>query len=225
MRDSPLHLRTWFVSVVTLALAAGFLSTAWQLNELAGKAAADYYSKLSELSLQLAVIVVIGGVLKGLADWRDRERESFQASAQQRLEFARRTREMHVTIELARDLLRAHKSPKTYSEQLRRLQRLRFEVEDLQADLAAACDLFDDADDIVAGVEGIASFLRKGAEEYEWAHAFVASDWPATPFEQTVKQRKMSWVASLMAGDGDYATYLKDLTRSKGAIRAQVYGL
>lgn len=225
MRDSPLHLRTWFVCVVTIGLVFAFLFTAWQLNELAGRSHAEYFAKLGELSLQLAVIVVVGGVLKGMADWRDRQRESLQARVQQRLEFARRTRDMHVTIELARDLLRAHKSPKTYSEQLQRLLKLRFEVEDLEADLAAARDLFDDADGILAGTEGVANFLRKGAEEYERAHAFVASEWPATPFEEIVQQRRMSWLASLLAGDGDYAVYLQDLTRSKGAIRKQVYGV
>lgn len=155
MTDSPLHLRLWFVSLVTLFLAALFLFAGWILYSRTGKSSTDFYQKLSELSLQLAVIVVIGGAVKAIADWREREKEAIAEQSKQRQEFARRAREMHVSIELAGELLRAHQSPKTYSEQLQNLIRLRFEVQDLQADLTARITNF------VAEADRKASTLQK----------------------------------------------------------------
>ena len=89
----PLHLRLCFVSLVTLFLVALFLFAGWILYSLAGKPSTDFYQKLSELSLQLAVIVVIGGAVKAIADSREREKEAIEEQSKQREESAQPPRD------------------------------------------------------------------------------------------------------------------------------------
>lgn len=235
MADVPPHLRPWFFAFVTLFLSSALVGAAWRLYSFAGKSNADFLQKTAELSLQLAVIVVIGGAVKAIADWRSAERdriaeqaaerrELISEQAAQRREFARRTREMHVTIELARDLLRAHRSPRTYAKQLQNLLRLRFQVEDLREDFSRAGDLFQARAEILSGLDGVLDFLQGGREEYERAHQFVGENWPKTTFEDTIAEHKMEWVRTFIAGEGPYEEYLKSLGKSKGRMRSEVYG-
>ena len=88
------------------------------------------------------MIVILGALAKALLDWGTSQRARHRERVDRRLEFMRRVRAAHITVESARTLLNAHRSPKTYGEQCRRLMQLRPEVEEISEDLAAAPGLF-----------------------------------------------------------------------------------
>jgi len=98
----------------------------------------EFYKKSGELALQLALVVIIGGLLKLLIDWGTSQRARHIARQEQRNEFLKRVRKIHVAIQNARDLMNAHGSAKTWGEQSRRLMQLRSEVEEIIEDLKAS---------------------------------------------------------------------------------------
>lgn len=89
----------------------------------AGKSLADFYTELGELALQLAVVVVIGALIKAVADWGTSQRRRHAEKLETRI--LRRVRALYVTVANARDLMNAHRTPKTYRKQSRRLMLLR----------------------------------------------------------------------------------------------------
>jgi len=216
----------WLVLTVAV-LFGGCVFMAWHFYEAAAKTPADFQSKLGDLLLQLAVIVVIGGTIKGIGEWFQGRAARFKELATQRRELAARARAAHVVTEQARELLRAHRSPKTYSEQMQRLIALRYEVEDLQADVKASKDLFSGSEDIIKALTGIVTYLQQGAEEYGpgLGHDHVDSGWESKQtFDETIVKSKMNWIRDFLEAGPKYQAYLKHLSNSKGVMRAQVYG-
>jgi hypothetical protein len=193
---------------------------------LGGKTPVEYFTKLGETLLQLSVIVVAGGLAKGLVDWGLALRGRQTEQNTKRLELLRRVRTVHVTIENARDLLNAHESAKTYGEQLRRLMALRPEVEEISEEVAASVDLFVEKAHIRAGLERIVTYLKAGAEEYVKGHKEVdAAHKRGEGLMDTLRAKKMEWVTDLMETGTKYsATYLPNLLLAKQTIRAETYG-
>lgn len=221
---------TWHRMALVLTVAVlfgGCIRLAWHFYWAAAKTPADFQAKLGDLVLQLAIIVVIGGGIKGIGEWLQGRAARLKELATQRRELAARARAAHVVVEQARELLRAHRSPKTYSEQMQRLIALRYEVEDLQADVEASNDLFSGSEGIGKALSGIVKYLGEGAEEYGpgLGHEHVDSGWKAKQsFDETLLNSRMDWIRDFLEAGPRYQAYLKNLTDSKGVMRAQVYG-
>src|SRR5262249_14241101 len=131
-----------------------------------------------------------------------------------------------VTIQNAKDLVNAHQSAKTWGEQSRRLMELRPEVEEIVEDLKVSDGLFARQTEIVDGLEGIISYLAKAGKEYVRSHDVIASGHKAgKSLSETINKESMTWLRDFMVGGEGYKNnYEENLTRSKGAMRAEVYG-
>ena len=213
-------------AAVALCVAAFSILLGWQLYATAAKPLTDFYTKLGELALQLAVVVIVGAFVKVLVDWGTSQHARYAEKIEKRKEFMRRVRAMHVTIQNARDLMNAHRSPKTWGEQSRRLMELRPEVEDISEDLKASGNLFANQIAIVDGLEKIISYLQSAGDEYVRSHDAVASGHKTgKSLDLTIDEKNMTWVRDFMAGGEDYkSNYEANLTKSKGAMRSEVYG-
>lgn len=221
----PAYLQARVFAIICGAVSVVLVVVGWGLYRLADRPASDFYGKLGELALQLALIVVVGVIVKEVVEWRSARREHYLKKIENREEFLRRLRAVHVNIQHARDLLNAHRSARTYGEQVRALMQLRPEVEEISEDLKASTDLFADQQEIIEGLEGIVAYLMLGANEYVHSHVHVDADWKAGHrLEHTLRESGMEWTRDLMAGEGSYREqFLANLTRSKGSMRKQVY--
>jgi hypothetical protein len=209
-----------------VGVAAALVVVGAGLYSAAGTSSDEFEQQLGELVLQLAVIVIVGALAKTLVDWGTSLRARHQELVDRRLEFMRRVRAMHVTVESARTLLNAHRSPKTYGEQCRRLIELRPQVEEISEDLRAAPGLFDDQEGIRNGLNDIVIYLRECEDEYVHNHEHVDADYKlGKTFDQTLEERRMTWLVEFMAAGARFsAEYDDNLERSKGVMRKQVYG-
>jgi hypothetical protein len=222
----PPILGTVVFAAVALCVAGFSILVGWQLYATAAKPITDFYTKLGELALQLAVVVIVGAFVKVLVDWGTSQRARYAEKIAARKEFMRRVRAMHVKIQNARDLMNAHKSPKTWSEQSRGLMELRPEVEEISEDLKASGNLFTNQITIVEGLEKIISYLQCAGDEYVRSHDAVDSGHKAgKSLVETIDKNDMTWVRDFMAGGESYkSNYEANLTKSKGAMRSEVYG-
>jgi hypothetical protein len=221
----PPNLATMLFAAFAIGLAVVSVLVGHHLYDVAGKPAAEFYAKLGELALQLAVVVIVGALVKAAIDWGSSQRTRYLERVEARKEFMRRVRAVHVTIQNAKDLMKAHQSAKTWSEQSRRLMELRPEVEEISEDLRASDGLFAKQTEILKGLQGITSYLLKGGEEYIRSHDAVVSGHKSHSLAQLIDQENMAWVRDFMAEGDDYQNnYEASLTKSKGAMRAEVYG-
>jgi DNA-binding transcriptional MerR regulator len=177
-------------------------------------------------ALQLAVVVIVGALVKVVVDWGTSQRARYREKLEDRKEFMRRIRAMHVTIQNARDLMNAHGSPKTWREQSRRLMELRPEVEEIFEDLKASGTLFEKQKEISDGLEAIIAYLQRAGDEYVRSNEAVEGGYKAgRSLRETIDQESMTWVRDFMAGGEDYQkSYEANLGKSKGAMRLEVYG-
>jgi len=207
-------------TAVLLAFSSKFFYSA------AGKSNADYLLKLGELTMQLALIAVLGAVAKGLIDWGTASHSRRLDEQERRLDFLRRVRNVHVTMDSATQLLNAHNSARTYGEQLRRLMALRPEIEEVSEDISAAGDLFVECVEIRDRLEAIARYLAEGADEYVRHHGDVtAGDALHQTLRQSIAAHKMGWIHDLMEGGPKFGErYVQNLRETKGRIRREIYG-
>jgi hypothetical protein len=215
------------VSVVLGAIVVAALLgvVARSLYDSASDSGGDFERKLGELILQLGVIVVVGAIFNALINWGMNQRAREKERRDKRLDFLKRVRAMHVTIESARTLLDAHRSPKTYSEQSRRLMELRPEVEEISEDLRASPKLFQNQDAIRRGLAGIVAYLNQGREEYVKHHTDVEAGYKRESLETTMTRHGMEWLIDFIDGGDHYQQrYEQNLVASKEAMRLQVYG-
>ena len=103
---------------------------------------------------------------------------------------------------------------------------LRPEIEEISEDLKASRRLFEKQAAIIEGLEAIISYLAKAGEEYVRSHGAVDSDYKINKsLADTILQRDMTWVHDFMTGGPEYQrNYEANLTKSKGAMREEVYG-
>jgi hypothetical protein len=193
-----------------------------------GKSRADYLAKVGELFLQLAVIVVVGGLAKAVIDWGVAIKTRAIERNEQRLDLLRRLRAVHVAVSNARDLLNAHGSAKTWSEQMRRVMGLRTEVEELSEDVKASTDLFSQKVEICKGLEEIVRFLKNGRDEYVAHHRNVDADFKRDKdgylLSKTIEDQKMDWVRELMESGARFESYTANLVKAKVAMRNETFG-
>jgi hypothetical protein len=217
---------TVIFAAVALCVAGFAILVGWQLYASAAKPPTDFYAKLGELALQLAVVVIVGAFVKELVEWGASQRARYAEKIEARKEFMRRVRAMHVAVQNARDLMNAHRSPKTWGEQSRRLMELRPEVEEISEDLKASGNLFANQIAIVDGLEKIIAYLQSAGDEYVRSHDAVDNGHKTgRSLVSTLEEKSMTWVRDFMAGGEGYkANYEANLTKSKGAMRSEVYG-
>jgi DNA-binding transcriptional MerR regulator len=212
---------TFAVFVAVVAIVIG-----WSLYAHAARPATEFYAKLGEISLQLAIVIIIGALVKAMVDWGTSQHSRYREQLEDRKEFLRRVRAMHVTIQNARDLMNAHASARTWGEQSRRLMQLRPEVEEISEDLKASRKLFAKQSQIVDGLEAIVTYLNEAGNEYVEKHSAVdRGHKDSQRLLDTISQENMAWVRNFMeGGDGYKNSYEANLTKSKGAMRAEVHG-
>ena len=227
MTKKPPILGHVFFVAVAVGAALASVGIGWYLYRIAAKPAGDFYTKLGELVLQLAVIVIVGALAKIAVDWGASQRVRDLEKHEAQKEFMRRVRAMHVTVQNARDLMNAHQSAKTWGQQSRRLMQLRPDVEEISEDLKASHGLFAKQGDIIEGLEGIILYLAAAGKEYVRSHAAVDAGYKAgRDFSDTLAHESMDWVSDFLAGgDGFSEKYEANLVKSKGAMRSEVYGV
>ena len=210
-----------FCVAVASILAGRYLYTA------GGKQVTDFYVKLGELALQLAVVVIAGALVKELVDRGLSQRARYREKLEDRKEFMRRIRAMHVTIQNAKDLMNAHGNTKTWSEQSRRLMKLRPEVEEISEDLEASGNLFKKQSEKIDALKAIIAYLKRGGEEYVRMYKAVDPGYKGgRSLLEAIDQESMTWVRDFMAEGEDYQnSYDANLEKSKGAMRLEVYGV
>jgi hypothetical protein len=182
--------------------------------------------EFANLSLQLALIVVLGALVKLLIDSYTERRTRIEQDHAKRIELLRRMRAQHVKIAYAQRLILAHMSGKTYTEQLRNLMLVTPELEDISEDIRAAGGLFGrDGKEIITGIEDIVCYLDEGADEYVRCHGFVDADPKAgEDLKMTIQERNMTWVDQFIKSSPDFPErYGKALAMSKGNLRKHVY--
>lgn len=225
-KKPPLFGRFLFVAAAIGAACASVLLGYW-LYFLGQKPMTDFYAKLGELALQLSIIVIVGALIKVIVDWGASQRERHLERIAKRLDLMRRVRAMHVTVENCRVLMNAHNTPKTYTEQARRLMELRTEVQEICEDIRASADLFAGRVALIQDLESIISYLEENSAEYIRSHD--AMDPSAKGDRQTfltaLEQRKMQWVRDFMDEGAKYdSQYGANLSKAKDTMRSEVYG-
>jgi hypothetical protein len=217
---------TILFTIAALGVALLFVYSGWWLYGTASKPTSDFYTKLGELAMQFAVVVIVGAFAKVMIDWGTSQRTRHSERVEACSEFMRRVRAMHVAVQNAKDLLNAHRSAKTWAEQSRRLMALRPEVEEISEDLKASSGLFKSDVAIVEGLEGIISYLQGAGEEYVRSHHVVDSGSKAgDSLAETIATTDMVWIRDFVAGgDAFKKNYVANLTKSKGTMRSEVYG-
>jgi hypothetical protein len=155
--------------IVVSAVVSGVLYPLTKKDSF-GRAVADKV-------LQLALIVVIGAIV-GLAVSRQTEaRIRAEEQRDERHGFLRRLRTANQRVQLARRLLDAHDSAKTYSEQMRELIATRFELEDISQDLQEAGPLFEDQEVILCSIEQLIDYLATLEGEWQEKKLPVDTTW------------------------------------------------
>ncbi len=193
----------------------------------AGKETTAVYGKLGDLMLQISLVVVATTLLKLIfVDWRSELQARLSERESKRIDFLTRMREVHVTVAIARERLLAHGSPKTYSEELQTLMKIRFKLEDLVAEMEASRDIFSDSKGIVDSAKQIVSYLKEAGEEYIAKHDHVdpGGKQDKANFKAFLSNHNPEWVSDLLKADERYKKYEAALDGSKGKMRTELYG-
>jgi hypothetical protein len=135
-RVSQVFLNPLMVILLGGAFAAGLVLVA--RNSFAHSKSDTFSRKFAELMLQLALIVVIGALINFFLKVYSDRRAARDQENNNRLELLRRMRAVHVAVAYAQGLIFADNSGQTYSEQLRKLMTLTYELEDIQEDVKMA---------------------------------------------------------------------------------------
>jgi len=207
-----------FVACVILVLGA------WGL--FASSAPDTFRRSLAQLTLQLALIVVLGALVKSVFDSYAQLRVKEEQRQSKRVDLLRRLRGQHVKVAYAQRLILAHNSGKTYTEQLRSLMLVVPELEDISEDIEVAHHLFEQQNaGIVQGIKDIITYLNEGVEEYVRCHAFVDADAKkGSPLSTTIESNDMRWVRAFIGAMPDLPNdYDSAVRRSKGTMRSCVY--
>jgi hypothetical protein len=223
---NPPIVGTILFGVIALLVAIALIYTGWYLYSAAAKPLTDFYAKLGELTLQLGIIVIVGALVKVVLDWGTSQRTRYFEKLEARKEFMRRVRAMHVTIQNSRDLMNAHQSAKTWSEQSRRLMELRPEIEEISEDLRASHSLFAKQTEIVEGLEAIIVYLQEAGQEYVRCHEAVDTGYKTgKTLLEVIDLNNMVWVHDFTQRGKKYeADYEKNLIKCKGSMRLEIYG-
>lgn len=223
-KENPVLLQRPFFIFGSLTLAFVFALLSYWLYLISNKSA-EFLAKLGEYALQISILVLAGAAVKEFVDWRNSIKLEADRNKELRGQFLQRLREAHVKILYSRDLMRAHRSAKTWSEQSRNLIQIIAEIEEISEDLQTSPQLFPHQDIIIYNIEGIISYLAKGRKEYIEHHNRIdASYKEGIRLTDAIRNNNMQWTNDFMEGSGifmtEYATYLRN---AKTPMRKAVF--
>jgi len=221
----PFILRRGPFAIIAILLAVGFGLLAWSLYYHAKKSNEEFILKLGEHALQITIFVLMGAAIKEFIDWRTVEKDRLAKNENIRIELLKRLRDIHLKIMNSKDLMQAHMSAKTWSEQSRELLQRIHELAELYEDLQASPDLFYDQKKISEGIDGMIDYLNLSREEYKENHNHVDEDAKKShKLEHTVEKYKMDWFKGFIEESQKYkAGYTENLKNAKFTMREQVY--
>ena len=209
----------WLLLVLASVYIFNYVDSTQGLN--------DFLEQLAKLLLQAAIIVFIGAVLNFILNRLYKQKEKEEADRQNRIEFLRRVRAVHTTIQTSQTLLIAHKSPKTYVEVMRKLIQLVYDVIEIEEDLKVTVDLFSEKTKMVSALENISSYIKEGVEEYKKFKKYVESKYDKNVDDNlspAINERDIKWLNDFWNGDGDYKSiYGINITVIKSELRKAVY--
>jgi hypothetical protein len=224
----PIYLRKSIFAAVCLLLAIAFFFLSRYFYQRAGKPE-DFVVKIAEYALEIAVLVLFGAFIKEIVDWLIEQRARRRQEEEKRADLFRRLRDVHVKIMYSRDLIRAHRSAKTWTEQCRQLMQRIPELEEIVQDLRSASNLFREQARIESGIDGIIEYLRGCREEYINTHPkIVTLDDKETVanFTSALREGLLPWYTDFHTDGSDKydRDYDENLTNSKGEMRLEAFG-
>jgi hypothetical protein len=171
-RARPGKLRVSTVGVVTVSMTFAVVlvgAAAWFSLDDTGRQAA--IGKVAELSYQFIVVVLLGTLLKRIID-DAQERRRFQAALRdQQAGFIHRLIDVSHQVELARVLVSANRSVRTWSEQVNERLIVAFiELRDIRHDertaTAAGSPAFRSWERICPAIQTMETYLRQLVDEF-----------------------------------------------------------
>ena len=190
----------------------------------ASPAKAELNKKLADLALDGAFGCLLVLAVKELLARRDEGRARNSRRLEVQTEFFRRTRDACSRVIWAKDLLEAHKSAKTWSEQSRELIRLREEFNQLVEDMESLPNLFESQDKIGNDLRAIVHYLDGCRREYIRCHEAVDADWKKKPLEATFREQEMIWIVDFIESkDGFKDGFQRAAVTSKAKMAADIY--
>ena len=221
--EQPLLLssRAFVAGALVLAVVLGLLGI-WLYK--ASPAQAELNKKLADLALDGAFGCLLVLAVKELLARRDEGRARNSRRLEVQTEFFRRTRDACSRVIWAKDLLEAHKSAKTWSEQSRELIRLREEFNQLVEDMESLPNLFESQDKIGNDLRAIVHYLDGCRREYIRCHEAVDADWKKKPLEATFREQEMIWIVDFIESkDGFKDGFQRAAVTSKAKMAADIY--
>jgi hypothetical protein len=230
MNDVIRAIGSWclrFLWVLAAILAGGFVLTAYHLFRVGEPD--TFVRAIAEALIEIAFVVLFGAALTHLLQRAARARAEEEATRVKQLDFLRRLAAIHSQVAFSQRLMKVHQSGRTYAEQHRELMKTIPLLVEIDMDLKAAGELFDeDQSSITKAVEQIADYLREGGEEYDMCHAQVDAASSADRMRKIPSMHDaecdLSWTLDFMASGPRFeAGYQIPLTMAKGAMRGYVY--
>lgn len=214
----------FYVTLVAFAIALVWLG--YVMYEGLAVTENLFRRRVADLLLQLALVVIIGAVVKLLIDWGAKINSRFRSRREQKIDFLRRVRDVSVNVNYAQDLMNAHNSGKTYGKSLRDIILLRGEIVEIVEDLKTTSGLFAEQNTIEQALLDINRYLDRGRNEYIRCHDDVGADASnSKKIQYSIERLKMKWIKDFMASGEDYTKeFYNELTKCKGRMRSQVYG-
>jgi len=96
----PPMLGTALFGAIAIGVAVASVLVGRHLYNVASKPATDFYAKLGELALQLAVVVIVGALVKVAVDWGASQRARYLEKLEARKEFMRRVLTVIIAVAL-----------------------------------------------------------------------------------------------------------------------------
>ena len=204
----------------------GLLLLAAWLFEKTTTIESAYLEQMRKSAIQLAIIVLVGGILKAVIDWRTKVNDKTRERIELRKEFLHRIRLAYVSIWNGQVLLIAHRDINIWLEELQKLIAIRPQVEEIEMDLKVSIELLKEKDEIQEGLEVVNTFLEAAEKEYI-NHRQAVLEWEKTgnSLDEWVSQQETSWTKDFLSQAGHYQKMYDDgLTLSKWNMRKEIYG-
>jgi hypothetical protein len=203
LRQRDLRLHPFWFLVLVVGFTVLLVVSAYLLH---AEAAPDSFrTSVAQVLLQLAILGVVGAAVTAVAGARTKRRDRISDLRTRRSELLRRAAAANQAVQVSWQLIVAHDSPKTYSEQMRLLISVRSDFEDLQEDIRISEDkLLAEPGVIDAALESIVEYLRAGAKEWEQHKRQVDAAWKSGDSVRTCFQNlKMRWIVDALEPTGN----------------------
>jgi hypothetical protein len=161
----------WIASIVVILIAALIFAVSVANIRNMGD---TMWEEAAKASLNLVTGIILGGFLKLLLDAHSRAQETRTQRSDFRLGIITRLEAIIDQLETARLLINAHRSVRTYEEQMRQLLAVRASVLDVQRSIEAVRTEMDDADQVLSHINQMDKYLAELGAEYKNEYPIVA---------------------------------------------------